>query len=199
MNNFFTELTTLLINGGWLMIPLALLSCVIYYSAADLYFLLKEQRSNFKDEDEWVHWLEKPDDAKGDLKEIFEYTQSNVRTIDDIKARFAEVKSAHIPYLDQRLKFLVIIISAAPLTGLLGTVTGMLTTFAGLSSSGGGDTIDLVAGGISEALITTETGLVLAIPAYIIASRIRKMRDEFEHFLRKAETLTQKKFIQKVF
>lgn len=195
MSTFINELVSLLVNGGWLMVPLAVLSCVIYYAAADLYFHLLDKKKQFKDVDQWVHWLEKPEDGSGYLKDIFEYTQHNISGLEDVRNKFSEVKSAHLPYLDQKIKFLIIIISAAPLTGLLGTVTGMLTTFSGLSSSGAGDTIDLVAGGISEALITTETGLVLAIPAYIIASRIKKMRDEFEHFLRKAETLTQKKLI----
>ncbi|MCD8533829.1 MAG: MotA/TolQ/ExbB proton channel family protein [Verrucomicrobia bacterium] len=197
MNAFINDLVSLLVNGGWLMIPLAALSCVIYYAVADLYFQLKDQKSSINDEDSWIHWLEKPSDAKGDLKDIFEFTQSNISSVDDIKSRFGEVKMAHLPYLDQKIRYLLIIVSAAPLTGLLGTVTGMLSTFAGLSG-GSGETIDLVAGGISEALITTETGLVLAIPAYVLVSRIKRMRDEFEHFLRKAETLTLKKFASSI-
>ena len=79
------------------------------------------------------------------------------------------------------------LVSTAPLTGLLGTVTGMLSTFAGLGASSGNNTIDLVAGGISEALITTQTGLVLAIPGYILIHLTRRKRDRLSIFLNKLE------------
>ena len=66
-------------------------------------------------------------------------------------------------HFDRRLKFGRILTSAAPLLGLLGTVAGMLKTFSALGLREGLKTIDLVASGISEALITTETGLSIAI------------------------------------
>ena len=81
----------------------------------------------------------------------------------------------------------------APLTGLLGTVTGMLTTFHGLATGGGSATVDTIAQGISEALITTETGLVIAIPAYVVLSRIRKMIEDLDLLLTKLETATLKR------
>ncbi|MDQ7087725.1 MAG: MotA/TolQ/ExbB proton channel family protein [Acidobacteriota bacterium] len=66
---------------------------------------------------------------------------------------------------ERDLRFMKRCVSSAPLLGLLGTVTGMLTTFAALASGSGGEkTMSMIAGGISEALITTETGLVIALP-----------------------------------
>jgi len=62
---------------------------------------------------------------------------------------------------------LKVLVSTAPLLGLLGTVSGMLATFQGLNQ-GNGNTADLVAAGISEAMITTEAGLVIAIPASVM-------------------------------
>jgi biopolymer transport protein ExbB/TolQ len=53
--------------------------------------------------------------------------------------------------------------------------------------------VDTIAGGISEALITTETGLVIAIPAYVALSRIRRMMEELDLFLTKLETATLKR------
>ena len=68
-----------------------------------------------------------------------------------------------------------ICVSAAPLMGLLGTVTGMLATFAALASGSGGDkTMSLVAEGISEALITTETGLVIALPGLFLQYQLTR-------------------------
>ena len=71
---------------------------------------------------------------------------------------------------------------------------GMLTTFKGLSTSSGGKTIDFVAGGISEALITTQTGLIIAIPAYLMINRIVSHRDRLEVFFTTFESLTMQNY-----
>ena len=63
--------------------------------------------------------------------------------------------------------------SASPLIGLLGTVIGMLQTFNGLSMQDSYK-MDLVAGGISQALITTQAGLLVAIPAIAIIHHTAK-------------------------
>ena len=63
--------------------------------------------------------------------------------------------------------------SVAPLLGLLGTVTGIIKTFSALSLYGGVNA-DMLGGGIGEALITTEFGLVLAIPSYIVFAVISR-------------------------
>lgn len=59
-------------------------------------------------------------------------------------------------------------IVAAPLLGLLGTVTGMIRTFESLSAQAGQRSMDALAGGISEALIATQAGLCVAIPAVLL-------------------------------
>lgn len=64
---------------------------------------------------------------------------------------------------DQRLRILKVLTSVAPLLGLLGTIAGMLKTFRGLSGSGISLTEDLVAAGISEALVTTQLGLSIGV------------------------------------
>lgn len=197
-NSFLEELLSLWTGGGWLMIPLALLSGFIYYAISDLYLSLKKQQFHKMDPDLWGHWVDKPSEAQGQIKELLTYVWKDQPTMDQIRSRFDEIIASQLPYLDQRIRALMIMVSAAPLTGLLGTVTGMLATFSGLSASSGGSSIDLVAGGISEALITTETGLVLAIPAYVILSRIKRMRDDLELFLRRTENLTLKRYSQKM-
>ena len=75
------------------------------------------------------------------------------------------------------------IVIAAPLAGLLGTVNGMIETFASLadmalfSQSGG------IAGGISEALITTELGLAVAIPGLVIGRLLGRRQERIENAL----------------
>jgi biopolymer transport protein ExbB len=71
------------------------------------------------------------------------------------------------PRLEKLLPFLALSAAAAPLLGLLGTVTGMINTFNMITVFGAGDPKTL-AGGISEALITTEFGLIVAIPSLLL-------------------------------
>jgi biopolymer transport protein ExbB len=81
-------------------------------------------------------------------------------------------------------------VSAAPLVGLLGTVTGMLATFGALASGSGGEkTMGLVAKGISEALITTETGLVVALPGLFFQYQLSRKYDQYKAFLAHLETV----------
>jgi biopolymer transport protein ExbB len=73
-------------------------------------------------------------------------------------------------------------VSAAPLLGLFGTVTGMLATFDALASGTGGEqTMGAIAKGIAEALITTEAGLAVALPGvffhYFMSQRLEASVD----------------------
>ena len=98
-----------------------------------------------------------------------------------------------LSFFKNRKSLLQILATTAPLLGLLGTVMGMLATFQGLNE-GSGNTLDLVAAGISEAMITTETGLVIAIPALflimLIGSRIQSIENKLAQIvvqIRKSE------------
>ncbi len=78
------------------------------------------------------------------------------------------------PKLERGITFITLAASVAPLLGLLGTVTGMIETFKLLTLFGTGDAKSL-SSGISQALITTEFGLVAAIPALILGAIISRM------------------------
>lgn len=83
--------------------------------------------------------------------------------------------------VNKRLDVLTTIGTAAPLFGMTGTVTGMITSFAGMAeagSSGGGG--GAVANGIAEALITTAAGLLIALAAVIPQSLFNRWSDEIE-------------------
>jgi len=88
--------------------------------------------------------------------EMTEFRDELLMTIDD----------ASKSYVTRFLPVLNTVGNVAPLLGLLGTITGMISAFESIAASGTGDP-KVVAGGISEALITTATGLVIAIPAII--------------------------------
>ena len=81
------------------------------------------------------------------------------------------------PGLEKFLPFMAITAAAAPLLGLLGTVTGMIKTFNLITIFGTGDAKSL-SSGISEALVTTELGLIVAIPALILHGILSRMAKE---------------------
>ena len=76
--------------------------------------------------------------------------------------------------LDRFLPFVAISAASAPLLGLLGTVTGIINTFALITVFGSGD-VKSLSGGISEALITTKYGLIVAIPSLLIHAFLSRM------------------------
>jgi biopolymer transport protein ExbB len=78
------------------------------------------------------------------------------------------------PHLERYLPFLAITAAAAPLLGLLGTVTGMIKTFQLITIFGTGDAKSL-SSGISEALVTTAMGLIVAIPALVLHGALSRM------------------------
>ena len=67
-----------------------------------------------------------------------------------------------------------ILLSALPLLGLLGTIAGLLATFRAMSASGGIDQPTLLSGGIAEALVTTQLGLVTLIPGLVMFACLKR-------------------------
>ena len=82
-----------------------------------------------------------------------------------------------MPRLERFLSTIGILAGIAPLLGLLGTVTGMISTFDMITQLGTGQP-RLMAGGISEALLTTATGLVIAIPVLLMHSYLSSRSDQ---------------------
>lgn len=99
-----------------------------------------------------------------------------------------ELASGELARLGQRLRLLAVLVGILPLLGLLGTVSGMIGTFDVIQANGMGEP-RLLAGGIREALIATQTGLATAIPALLfhqaIASRLRRAETEEDLLVRR--------------
>lgn len=83
---------------------------------------------------------------------------------------------------------LAAMIAAAPLLGLLGTVTGMIQTFAHLADGGGSSLMGGLADGISEALIATAAGLAVAIPAILLLYAAHRQLQRAVHVIADLET-----------
>lgn len=190
LSGFAEEATTIVTSGGWLMFPLVVVALFIYWTAFEAYFYFSVHKFYKVGKGKMEQWVKDRSGCPSEIGNIIEYTQRDCTTSDDVRNRFEEVRNAYLYKVQRRRWFLMILISIAPLMGLLGTVTGMLSTFEGLSVSNGGNTVDMVAGGISEALITTQTGLIIAIPAYVIAYMILKRINEMDACLTHLESIT---------
>lgn len=89
--------------------------------------------------------------------------------LETLELKLDEAVMQEVPRLERGQGLLKLIAAVAPLLGLLGTVTGMIITFQAITQSGGGDS-RLMADGISQALVTTVQGLVVAIPVLFLHS-----------------------------
>ena len=100
---------------------------------------------------------------------------------EDAERSLQEALLREQPRLERRMGLLAAMGTIAPLLGLLGTVTGIITLFTVITEVGTNDA-RVLAGGISEALVTTETGLVIAIPVMILhgllSEKIEKVTSE---------------------
>ncbi len=182
-------------QGGSLMLMLLGIALILYYATLETYLFLKT-KTPFKktSKSSLIRWLSNPEEADAQTAQMINYVAEGKETLGEARRRFDEIRACFLPLIDRRITFLSLLVSTAPLAGLLGTVMGMLTTFKGLSTSSGGKTIDFVAGGISEALITTQTGLIIAIPAYVMINRIVSQRDQLEIFFTTLESLTMQSY-----
>jgi biopolymer transport protein ExbB len=86
-----------------------------------------------------------------------------------LETRISEAVLRETPRLERFQPFLRMVVAAGPLLGLLGTVTGMIVTFQVITEIGAGDP-KVMAGGISQAMISTVLGLIIAIPILFINS-----------------------------
>ena len=151
----------LMAQGGPVMAPLILLSVVLYTRCFGLYFTLSSARRKL---------AAAPVESFGSL--------ARVRTL---RAELNET------FRQQRF-VITTLIAAAPLMGLLGTVTGMISTFQSLVNRSGQKSFEGLADGISVALITTETGLAVAIPAVILLHVAHRHMQQGEQNLVRAES-----------
>ncbi len=156
-------------SGGIVMIPLLLVSVVMWVLIFNRTLFLRQlyQKNMTREKaGEFVRTGAFPDHRK--YKGItalfiteFLLRRSNNASMD--KRILDETVMSVVASLDKHLAFIRVLVGVAPFLGLLGTVTGMIATFDIINFFGTGNA-RAMAGGISEALITTQTGLLVAIP-----------------------------------
>ena len=111
------------------------------------------------------------------------YSKYKGDTPEELEAQLEDVLAKTAPALEKNLSIIKLLAAVAPLLGLLGTVIGMIETFQAITLFGTGDP-KLMAGGISQALVTTMLGLIAAVPLLfvhnILDSRSRAISQIYE-------------------
>ncbi len=193
MNQIFQQMIHTWESGGWVMIALALVALVAYSTAAHLLIYLYERGITRVTDSDLRRWVASPDSAPAHFQELLRYTQDDVHSLTDIEGRFREVEAAKVPDVDRRITFLNVVVVSAPLFGLIGTVLGMLLTFKAIGV-GGSSTAEIIAKGISEALVATQTGMMVAIPGMMLAHVAKRWRNEYVSFLARLEGASLRHF-----
>jgi biopolymer transport protein ExbB len=111
--------------------------------------------------------LDAPTDDNALGRILLAAKEADVQDVDALELRIGEAVLRETPSINAYLPLLKIIAAVAPLMGLLGTVTGMIITFQAITLFGAGDP-RLMAGGISQALVTTVLGLCVAVPMLLL-------------------------------
>ena len=178
------------VAGGWAMPAIAFSAAAMFALGVHVWFGLRNKQFESVPEATWRRWIESPSERSGALGELIDFvTQSP--DLQGTAALFRQLPARETARFERDLKVMRICVSAAPLLGLLGTVTGMLATFEALASGSGGEqTMDMIAKGISEALITTETGLVIALPGLFFQYQMTRKFERYKAFLAHLETVT---------
>ena len=176
-------------NGGWLMLPIILCSIGAMGIVAERFWSLRRKKILPPDLVPYI-WrkvkADKLDDAEirrirlsSPLGTILASGLINSRHGREMmKTSIEETGRQVIHELEHFLNSLGTIASVTPLLGLLGTVVGMIKVFAAIMIHGVGDP-GILAGGISEALITTAAGLTVAIPSLIFHRYFERLVDEY--------------------
>jgi biopolymer transport protein ExbB len=193
MNALLQQMLHTWTTGGWVMPALAVVGLITYATAGHLLLYLYHRGLTKATDARLRKWVAEPDEAPKNLRELIRYTQEEINSLKDIEGRFREVEAAKVPEVDRRLAFLNIMVVSAPLFGLLGTVCGMLLTFKAIGI-GGSSTSEVIARGISEALVATQTGMMVAIPGLLLAHVAKRWRNEYVAFLARLEGITLRHF-----
>lgn len=189
------NLWTLVTDGGYIMIPLALLLLVTIYLFCERYIVisrsLKQDPSLMARLRDYLH--------EGDLQSAENlcknthnpYGRMLLKGVQRIGRPIAEVNSAmenagnlEVSNLGRGMTWLSTTAAGAPMLGFLGTVIGMIEAFFQLAKAGAQNNISLLSGGIYQALVTTVAGLIVGIIALFaynfLLARISRATNQLE-------------------
>ena len=181
------DLWNLLQKGGWILIPIVIAAQVGWFLILERYFTLRKMGSGYEKFQKEVENLNLDQFKKLQLEKdsIFVRIRSAVLAKKDLGEKAMvrqtqEVFEETFPRLQRHLNTIAVLASIAPLMGLVGTISGMVQTFQTITLYGAGNPA-MIAGGISEALLTTEAGLVVAFPLVLCHNFLLNKADEIEN------------------
>jgi len=182
-------------KGGWVMIPIILLSIIAVYIFIERFFVIRKASG------EDLHFMNRIKDFIHDGKvesalTLCESTDNPVarmiekgvlrigRPLNDVNAAIENVGRLEIYKLERGLPTLATVAGAAPMIGFLGTVIGMIRSFYDMSNAGSNIDVSVLSNGIYTALVTTVAGLIVGIIAYfaynILVARVEKVVNQME-------------------
>ncbi|MGM0381374.1 MAG: MotA/TolQ/ExbB proton channel family protein [bacterium] len=183
----------LIYDGGWFMVPLGVCSVLAVGFAIERVLYLWRQRTDVES-----FWSEAEEPLKAgnwnELRQICkEYSglvpevilvaaETDPRSEENVQSELQDFSIVVNNDLQQFLPALDFIARVSPLLGLLGTVAGMIRTFSAIAQVGPGNP-ELLAGGISQALVTTATGLTVGITALLFHHLLSRSVDNILHEL----------------
>lgn len=188
-------LGTLILAGGWLMIPLGILLAVTIFIFVERFLMIRkamEPDNKFLYKVRDLIYEGKVNEAlvacrkrQTPIARMIEKGIMNLgRPLKDIHSSIENVGNLEVSRLESGLPFLATTAGGAPMIGFLGTVIGMVQAFMNLAAAGGGVDMALLSSGIYTAMITTVGGLIVGIPAYFgynfLVARIEKLVFQME-------------------
>ncbi len=180
----------LAIKGGWVMVPIVILSIVAIYIFIERYFIIKvssKEDYNFMNRVKDLIYDDKIDSAitlcqteNTPISRMIEKGIQRIgRPLQDVTSAIENVGKLEISKLEKGLPMLATIAGGAPMIGFLGTVMGMIRAFYDMANAGSGINVGLLSTGIYTALVTTVAGLIVGIISYFaynyLVARIEKV------------------------
>jgi biopolymer transport protein ExbB len=181
-------------TGGWVMIPVAVTSILMWTLIGERLFTFRRLTRRDLPIQDAVHAVQgAPVNHFGHglrttLVRNFVRKRTGEGDLDRRILRECAMKME--PELERNLSMISVLASIAPLLGLLGTVSGMITTFIVIADLGTGNARPL-AGGISEALVATQAGLLVAIPGLFANVALRQRATKLSNRLDQTTLLLQ--------
>ncbi len=175
-------------SGGWMMIPILICSVVSLAIILERFWSLQARKVAPRHLVAQIYHMKKNNRldtqaiktlrAQSPLGRVLAAGLANLNHSREVMKEAIEESGRHVVHhLERYLSTLGTIASISPLLGLLGTVIGMIKVFTVITAQGVGNP-SLLAGGISEALVTTAAGLTVAIPSLMAHRYFRRQIDE---------------------
>ncbi|MFO7575454.1 MAG: MotA/TolQ/ExbB proton channel family protein [Bacteroidales bacterium] len=167
----------LAIKGGWVMLPILLLSFIAIYIYVERFYVITragKEDMNFMNRIKDYIYDGKIDAAmalcrssEGPAARMVEKGINRLgRPLNDVNTAIENVGKLEIYKLEKGLPVLATVAGAAPMIGFLGTVIGMIKAFYDMANAGSNIDVSMLSNGIYTALVTTVAGLIVGIMAY---------------------------------